>query len=1087
MFARTDVYKAHIIKCQVAKSPVKEKRRRIKCGFKNCSETFRYKLDLIKHLKATHDRAIEPPQVLTFPCYKEFKRWKNIVEDSSWSYFSKQFGVKNGRQYFYCQHDGRLHSHRSKHEPARKTDRKPCKGTIKRNFVCTAMMTVRTLKDGTVNVHYYPTHLHVCRPQDLKFQPLTEQTYDFIDQQLAWSVPPRQIALNLRDDTYKRNNRNKTFHLKRNNLVKVRTIRERKRRRAMSTRLHQDDATALKMMIEALKEDVDNPVLLYKPFGSITEVGPPGSEDLPLEVFLLVLQTGAQRDMLKEGSKTALVIDETHGTNQYDFRLLNAVVKDEFNLGYPVLHAISSKSDEAVLQFVFQAVKEKCPDLEINCCVTDDDPALINALNRGLKAKIWHILCKWHIHRTIQQNLHSKVRDAEMEKEMYQIMSVIIDAVTEKELYDLIEAFEEEYEKPASKFFEYFHTTLLPKISKWAMCYRTNPHGGIDTTMLVESFHNILKTVYLQRKPNKRLDELVGLLLQIEEDYFLRRQNALALGCMSAEQVKEVSSRHERGLKILDEDVTELISGHRWQVKSQVKNSSEIYDVEKSSSVCDAPLCVFVCASEGCHNLCSHLYLCNCPDEKPLCKHIHKIHAMAMLSSSQEESCGQDLLQENEPDPEYHTVDVEVNISNVQGQRVQDTRITDKISSVRELWQKIDKDIETSPVKNVLLSKIHGILSDISLQCCALSSVEMQKLPEMEVKRKITSTEKLKCQVLPFKKVKKAKKKRAFERPGSKCRNEITEFLMPKEKDNDESVMIADENCLNSELTSMEGNVVEEVSVVSSFGPPITHSLPNETILAVHGLHITLAHLKSLDNNLNSQEIEFLQKHDPFFRPLWLYDEVINAFLKETLVLCKNESMYACDTTVALKLLNGSDFKNFLTMLSTKSVVLFPANIGSHWVATAVLVSSSQILYYNPIAEDGSVLFPQERKLLEGVIKAFPFKKWSVKRHYDQQSDASSCGVYVCWFGEQILKGNIPPVGMVDPAAFRLAIYNTIRQHCLCDGSISLDSCRICARNSCSSSDVKCAKCKQSFHRDCLMELQTSGLIITDPFSCPQI
>jgi hypothetical protein len=29
-----------------------------------------------------------------------------------------------------------------------------------------------------------------------------------------------------------------------------------------------------------------------------------------------------------------------------------------------------------------------------------------------------------------------------------------------------------------------------------------------------------------------------------------------------------------------------------------------------------------------CQNLCSHRYVCSCPDNQPLYKHIHKVHSM---------------------------------------------------------------------------------------------------------------------------------------------------------------------------------------------------------------------------------------------------------------------------------------------------------------------------------------------------------------------------------------------------------------------------------------------------------------------------
>ena len=54
------------------------------------------------------------------------------------------------------------------------------------------------------------------------------------------------------------------------------------------------------------------------------------------------------------------------------------------------------------------------------------------------------------------------------------------------------------------------------------MCYRNFDHANTDTNMFVESFHNRLKTFFMQRKINKRIDDLVILLLDIEEEDYWR-------------------------------------------------------------------------------------------------------------------------------------------------------------------------------------------------------------------------------------------------------------------------------------------------------------------------------------------------------------------------------------------------------------------------------------------------------------------------------------------------------------------------------------------------------------------------------------
>ena len=49
-------------------------------------------------------------------------------------------------------------------------------------------------------------------------------------------------------------------------------------------------------------------------------------------------------------------------------------------------------------------------------------------------------------------------------------------------------------------------------------------HANTDTNISVVSFHNKLKTFYTDRRPNKRVDDLLNLLLLIEEDDYWRHK-----------------------------------------------------------------------------------------------------------------------------------------------------------------------------------------------------------------------------------------------------------------------------------------------------------------------------------------------------------------------------------------------------------------------------------------------------------------------------------------------------------------------------------------------------------------------------------
>ena len=71
----------------------------------------------------------------------------------------------------------------------------------------------------------------------------------------------------------------------------------------------------------------------------------------------------------------------------------------------------------------------------------------------------------------------------------------------------------------------------------------------------VASFHNQLKTNYLNRKVNRRVDFLVHHLLQFEKDAFFHYKKDCQLPPAIHKKVKLEMNHHERGLKISEKKV----------------------------------------------------------------------------------------------------------------------------------------------------------------------------------------------------------------------------------------------------------------------------------------------------------------------------------------------------------------------------------------------------------------------------------------------------------------------------------------------------------------------------------------------------
>ena len=113
---------------------------------------------------------------------------------------------------------------------------------------------------------------------------------------------------------------------------------------------HSDDATSVKLWIDEMNGCDSNPVLLYD------------AGDLS---FLMVLQSPLQRNLLKQRcSQSTICVDDTHGTNAYEFHLTTLMVIDEFGEGFPTAWCVSSHIDSDTLKKFFQAVKANVGELE---------------------------------------------------------------------------------------------------------------------------------------------------------------------------------------------------------------------------------------------------------------------------------------------------------------------------------------------------------------------------------------------------------------------------------------------------------------------------------------------------------------------------------------------------------------------------------------------------------------------------------------------------------------------------------------------------------------------------------------------------
>ena len=117
----------------------------------------------------------------------------------------------------------------------------------------------------------------------------------------------------------------------------------------------------------------------------------------------------------KCGHNKIICVDDTHGTNSYDFNLTTVLVVDEFGEGYPTAWCISNRTDLIAMLYYFEAIQRNIGyKIVPKWVMTDNAPQFYSAWESVFGQGPQKLLCTWHIDRAWRANLRSKIQDEEV-------------------------------------------------------------------------------------------------------------------------------------------------------------------------------------------------------------------------------------------------------------------------------------------------------------------------------------------------------------------------------------------------------------------------------------------------------------------------------------------------------------------------------------------------------------------------------------------------------------------------------------------------------------------------------------------------
>ncbi|XP_047108757.1 uncharacterized protein LOC124777406 [Schistocerca piceifrons] len=384
-FMRCSSLKRHQITVHGMKSVENSRKCRIICP--QCSLSFLTYDTLRTHIQENHDVSFEC-QEIEFGCLADFEEWKISYEKVNHVRYvmncSEQERLEKRVRYYHC--------HRSFNFNSKGTGARCVKsmGTNKIGSTCPSNMQV-TITEDKCCLKFFPKHMGHTQDVGRTFLHGNERAE--LAGRLSQGVPVGRALQDVRSAPI-------AASVERIYLLEKKDLHNIKRDFDIgyATKKHENDAVSVKLWVEEMKRQSDNPVLYFKQQKQVD----PNFQD---EDFILIIMTDFQAEQLLKYGEDKICVDGTHGMTAYDFQLFTIVVVDRYGAGMPVAFCFSNRGDMCLLSFYFKCVRERVGTVKTNVFMSDDAPAFYNAWSAVMGPVPNQLLCSWHIQRNWSQNL----------------------------------------------------------------------------------------------------------------------------------------------------------------------------------------------------------------------------------------------------------------------------------------------------------------------------------------------------------------------------------------------------------------------------------------------------------------------------------------------------------------------------------------------------------------------------------------------------------------------------------------------------------------------------------------------------------
>jgi hypothetical protein len=599
--------------------------------------------DLLCHqnLEHGHNYNIESA---AFSSEDDFKSWKDDLEKKSGTYFVKTCGdhsrCDHTIAYFHCNRAGTF-------KPAGKGKRAlKSQGTSKLGRPCCAFMKKTTYRaKGGIKVEYCVDHSHSTTIAHLK---MSAHIRSNIAGKLASGADTKDVLNDIRGMAHQLEGRD--------SIITHKDIRNIKYQHNISSAMrHEDDSSSTSIWVSALKAQDYNPVVIFKQEG--------------VEKFALGIQTEFQRDIMAEFGNELICIDSTDSTTQYDILVTTIVVADDYGDAIPVAWLISDKEDTDILDPFLSAIQSRVGDLTCETFMSDLTNDCYNAWCSVFPKPGQRLYCSWQVQKNWKMYLNSRVEGEANQNKIYGMIEILLKEPCEQTFRKILTESLTKFTIECPEFHKYFYYNHVEdeKFKLWALCFRNGTTA--NTNMYVEAMNRVL-----QRRQNKRVDELLSQLLMIARDKAHERYSKLEKGKLTY-WTKEMENRHKK----IDEvkNIQTKLKNKKWSIPS-TSRESVVYEISRARAQCNCKLKCHLC------DVCLHMFSCTCLDflvQSVACKHTHAIQVLC--ESDTDTDTESDTDSQSPSESEEQDQDYDPNVSDVDEEHTDEEHRESDLSEIK--------------------------------------------------------------------------------------------------------------------------------------------------------------------------------------------------------------------------------------------------------------------------------------------------------------------------------------------------------------------------------------------------------------------